>query len=122
MADAQFKSAFSSGDALLVVAFEAEPPVVTLLPIKFTQTKRIISKGVYREGVYTIPSLRYGEFTVPCPTGSPNYDITADETITATIPGSALTGGVAIEASSTFVVTADAAAGIMVLRRRIEGI
>ena len=41
------------------------------------------------------------------------YDITATETITATIPASALTGGVALVASPTFTVTA--AAGAFVL-------
>jgi len=47
-----------------------------------------------------------------CPSGAPDFDITADETITVTVPGSALTGGEDIEASSTFVVTADGATGL----------
>ena len=36
----------------------------------------------------------------------PDYDITADETITVTIPASALTAATEITATPTFVITA----------------
>lgn len=40
------------------------------------------------------------------------YDITANETITVTVPSTALTGGVAVVASPTFTITANAAPGV----------
>ncbi len=49
------------------------------------------------------------------------YVITANEVITDTIPGTALTGGSPIEADSTFTITADESATLTVFRRRREG-
>ena len=48
------------------------------------------------------------EYVSAIPSGSPNYDITANETITITIPATALTAAAEIVCDS-FVITADGA-------------